>query len=73
MLSRIQIFSDCPDEWENNGVYCYKFVGDLPLKYDDAARACGVSSLSSFILLVKYVGGDEDDGGDDEVRPSMWC
>nr|KAG5693211.1 hypothetical protein BaRGS_034470 [Batillaria attramentaria] len=31
---------DCPDVWQSSGLFCYKFVGDTPLKVDDAAAEC---------------------------------
>ncbi|KAK7092363.1 contactin-3-like [Littorina saxatilis] len=38
--SHAQTIFDCPNMWENFGSFCYKFVGDFPMKFDDAAGAC---------------------------------
>ncbi|KAK7478536.1 hypothetical protein BaRGS_00030208 [Batillaria attramentaria] len=37
---RAQNIFDCPDVWQSSGLFCYKFVGDTPLKVDDAAAEC---------------------------------
>ncbi|XP_076456071.1 contactin-like [Babylonia areolata] len=37
---------DCPSDWQHFSIYCYKLVGDFPLKYDQAAAACSDDGAS---------------------------
>ncbi|KAL8616442.1 hypothetical protein ACOMHN_041045 [Nucella lapillus] len=50
---RAQNIFDCPTNWETYGDSCYHFVGNPPLKADQAAGAC--SNLGSSLLDIQSV------------------